>query len=147
MQYRHDRIVHCGRRKNTTQVFQLHAWFGSHGNKWHTKKHLKGLGKYSLEFARINKPKGRSGVHGNQYHATAGSAATEMNHRMSSNESNQWQCVKLFIDDLYLHFAIKNISSQPTLGSRGAHLTRIKGNKHRDQSYGAMEGGQGVLVH
>ena len=34
----------------------------------------------------------------------AGSAATEMNHRLSNNRSNQ--CVKLFIDYLYLNFTV-----------------------------------------
>ena len=37
----------------------------------------------------------------------AGSTATKMNHRLRGNRSNQ--CVRLFIDYLYIHFTIKNI--------------------------------------
>ena len=38
---------------------------------------------------------------------TAGSTATKMNHCSRGNRSNQ--CVRLFIDYLYLHFTVENI--------------------------------------
>ena len=55
------------------------------------------------------------------------------NHCVSSNGSNQWQCVKLFIDYLYIHFSRRS-------GHTGAW---IKGNRHQDPGGQATEGGLG----
>ena len=65
----------------------------------------------------------------------AGSTATKMNHWLRGNRSNQ--CVRLFIDYLYIHFTIKNI---PKCISR--LLGRAPGPRSRQSTkMQTMEGG------
>jgi hypothetical protein len=55
-------------------------------------------------------------------YATTGLTATKMNHCLSSNGSNQWQCVKLFIDYLYL---LSQAYQSASTDARGAHQTGV----------------------
>lgn len=76
-------------------------------------------------------------------YTTAGSTAIETNHCLSSNRSKQWQCAKLFIDYLYLHFTSETYQSAST-DARRADWGRDQGEEHQGPDHGGRAGVKGA---
>ena len=67
----------------------------------------------------------------------AGSTATKMNHRLRGNRSNQ--CMRLFIDYLYIHFTIKNIPKRISRLSGHAPGPRSRWSTETQTTEGRLE--------